>query len=206
MSFGSDEYVEMFEIGGPRAVGIKFGRRGFARVLVTQMERAVKNLYNEGVRKIAVMGVGPMGYAPRILWDGRRRLHGKNCIEEVNEVVSSYNDKLAERLLNLQSMLSGLQIVFCDIYRGMMEIISNSHTYGFSSVKNACCGVGDFGAMVGCQNLEMSCSDPSSHIWWDFYSTTEAVNSLLANWSWSPPESRLQICQPIDLHQLLSTT
>lgn len=42
LSFGTNDYVDLFQSGGPTAVRIKFGRRGIARVLVQQMEHAVK--------------------------------------------------------------------------------------------------------------------------------------------------------------------
>jgi len=49
------------------------------------------------------------------------------------------------------------------------------------------------------------------HVWWDLYSPTEAVDALVANWSWgrSPADSASgsgatmsSICSPISLQQL----
>lgn len=54
----------------------------------------------------------------------------QDCIKEANEVVSHYNSKLAERVVELQKNLPGLQMTFCDTYRGIMEIISSPLTYG----------------------------------------------------------------------------
>lgn len=91
----------------------------------------MKSLYNGGVRKIACMGVGPLGCSPGIMWRGRAKMvEGKDCIEESNEVVSGYNARLSRRLLKLQKELPAVQIVFCDIYQGIREIISNPLTYG----------------------------------------------------------------------------
>lgn len=73
---------------------------------------------------------------------------------------------------------------------------------GFKDVKTACCGFGRYGGMMPCMTLNSACNDSSSHVWWDLYSTTKEVNSLLADWSWLPPDPKLQICKPVTLHEL----
>ncbi|TVU50697.1 hypothetical protein EJB05_02077, partial [Eragrostis curvula] len=67
--------------------------------------------------------------------------------------------------------------------------------------------VGPFKASIGCFSKEMACRTPERHVWWDLYSPTEAVDALVANWSWSPPPQRpgsdsTSICSPISLQQL----
>ncbi|XP_026661185.2 GDSL esterase/lipase At1g71250-like [Phoenix dactylifera] len=206
LSFGKDDYAALFSRGSESdRLAPKYGRRGFARLLISRLIQAIKDLYDADVRRVAVMGVGPLGCAPRIVWEGTYGLDGRDCVEEVNEIVAEYNANLSARLLTLNSELAGAEIVFCDVYGGMMEIIANPLIYGFKNVRDACCGVGRFGGMIGCLAQEMACTEPSSHVWWDLYSTTESVNSLLANWSWSPSsESHVQLCKPIALQELAS--
>lgn len=74
---------------------------------------------------------------------------------------------------------------------------------GFDETRKACCGLGPFGGTVGCLTKEMVCPTPQRHVWWDLYSPTEVVTSLLANWSWSAPShSNTTICRPITLEML----
>ncbi|XP_072976153.1 GDSL esterase/lipase At1g71250-like [Typha angustifolia] len=205
LSFGADDYFRLLARGSESdASAPKYGRRGFARFLVARMIYAIRHLYEADVRRVAVMGVGPLGCSPRVLWEGRRRLDGLDCDEEVNEVIQGYNAKLAARLAKLRSELPDSEFVFCDVYKGVMNIISNPGIYGFENVRKACCGLGQFGGMIGCLAKEMECDVPQKHVWWDFYSTTEAVNALLANWTWWPPspERQLSICEPMFLKQL----
>jgi len=51
-------------------------------------------------------------------------------VEEANELIEAYNGRLAARLDDLRPQLAGADVVFCDVYKGMMEIISNPSTYG----------------------------------------------------------------------------
>lgn len=76
------------------------------------------------------MGVGPLGCAPRIAWEGAYVMDGRDCVEEVNEIVADYNAKLSVRLRRLNSELAGAEIVFCDVHGAIMEIISNPLIYG----------------------------------------------------------------------------
>ncbi|KAL6597439.1 hypothetical protein ACP70R_046879 [Stipagrostis hirtigluma subsp. patula] len=58
---------------------------------------------------------------------------------------------------------------------------------GSEDATEACCGLGPLKATMGCFSKEMACRSPEKHVWWDLYSPTEAIDALVANWSWSPP-------------------
>ncbi|RLN00048.1 GDSL esterase/lipase [Panicum miliaceum] len=76
------------------------------------------------------MGVAPLGCAPRVMWEGTRALDsGRGCVEEANELIQGYNARLAARLDVLRPQLPGATVVFCDVYKGMMEILSNPRRY-----------------------------------------------------------------------------
>jgi len=96
---------------------------------LTVRVRGVQELYEADVRRVAVMGVAPLGCAPRVMWEGTRALDG-GCVEEANELIQGYNARLAARLDDLRPELPGAAVVFCDVYRGMMEILSNPGRYG----------------------------------------------------------------------------
>ncbi|KAG0460561.1 hypothetical protein HPP92_020858 [Vanilla planifolia] len=206
LSFGHDDYAGIFAGGVFAAAGQpKYGRHGIARLLVSEMVRAIKDLYNAGVRRIAVAGVGPLGCSPRLRWEvASHASQAQHCLEEANDVVADYNSRLADAIREVGPALSGVRIVFCDVYKGTMKIISNHKIYGFNNTRDACCGAGLFGGLIGCWAKSMACNDPSAHIWWDMYRTTEAVVARLADWSWSPADEGDHICTPVSLKQLLS--
>ncbi|CAN6380432.1 unnamed protein product [Urochloa humidicola] len=212
VSFGADAYARLLARGPGEAdaAAPKHGRRGLGRLLADRVARGVQELYEAEVRRVAVMGVPPLGCAPRVMWAGVGG--GGRCVEEANELIEGYNARLAARLEGLRPQLPGADVVFCDVYKGMMEIISNPGRYGFEETREACCGLGPFKATVGCLSKEMACGAPERHVWWDLYTPTDAVAALLANWSWhSPPAPArsgsddvmmMSICTPISLQQL----
>lgn len=65
---------------------------------------------------------------------------------------------------------------------------------GIEDVRNACCG-----EVGGCLSTEMACREASTHVWWDSYNPTPAVNSLLAHFAWSSPS----LCRPFSLRHML---
>ncbi|CAO2140698.1 unnamed protein product [Urochloa humidicola] len=207
LSFGVDAYTRLLA-GRPGEADVaapKHGRRGLGRILADRVARGVQELYEAEVRRVAVIGVSPLGCAPRVLWEGMPALVGGGCVKEANDLIEGYNARLAARLEELRPQLPGADVVFCDVYRGMMEIISNPGRYGFEETREACCGLGPFKATVGCLSKEMACAAPERHVWWDLYAPTDAVANLVADWSWeSPPagSGMMGISSPISLQQL----
>ncbi|KAK8450162.1 hypothetical protein SEVIR_7G318851v4 [Setaria viridis] len=129
LSFGTDAYARLLARGPAEAdaAAPKHGRRGLGRLLADRIARAVAELYEAEVRRVAVIGVAPLGCAPRVMWEAGG---GRGCVEEANELIEGYNARLAARLDDLRPQLPGADVVFCDVYKGMMEIISNPRRYG----------------------------------------------------------------------------
>ncbi|KQJ92475.1 GDSL esterase/lipase At1g71250 [Brachypodium distachyon] len=210
VSFGSDAYARLLGRGTEAdAWAPKHGRRGFARLLAGRVGRAVQELYEAGARRVAVLAVGPLGCAPRVMWEGLHLVDnnaGGGCVEEANELVQAYNGRVEAVLDELRPSLPGADLVFCDVYKAVMEMISNPGAYGFEEAREACCGLGPFGGTIGCLTREMACPTPQGHIWWDLYSLTGTANSLLVDWAWAAPPSAASnlsnLCRPVTLQQL----
>ncbi|XP_043687793.1 GDSL esterase/lipase At1g71250-like [Telopea speciosissima] len=206
LSVGKDDYINLFSSNFPEVI-LRFGSTGFAQILVDQIDHVVKDLYNADVRKIICMGIGPLGCSPRILYESHGYRVGSagygHCVDEINEHIVEYNHVLSQRLSELSLELPDAEIVYCDVYRGMMEIITHPGRYGFEEVRLACCGDGRYGGRIGCLSEEMVCHEPSTHVWWDFYDPTKAVNILLVDSMWSN-HSLGDLCSPITVQQLAS--
>ncbi|RVW61022.1 GDSL esterase/lipase [Vitis vinifera] len=189
LSFGKDDYTNLF-LRNSSGIRFKYDGHAFAHVLVNEMVRVMRNLYAANVRKIVCMGILPLGCAPRILWERHNTTDigvgdaTRECVGEVNLRVLEYNTMLEERVLKLNSELSEAQIVFW-----------------FEEVKMACCGLGPYGGMAGCVDLGLACHDASTHVWWDLYNPTPAVNSLLADSAWFA-QPMPNICRPVTVQEL----
>lgn len=141
LSFGHDDYLSLLfspsssssssvmrHIGGS-------GHNSFARVLVDRLVAAIRNLYDANVRRMLVVGVLPLGCAPRMVWrwynsTGGDDGDGKGCVGGINQLVLDYNNLLERRVAELNTELPDAQIIFCDVYQGFMDTISNPSFYG----------------------------------------------------------------------------
>ncbi|CAO2840973.1 unnamed protein product [Amaranthus hypochondriacus] len=207
LSIGKDDYINFFFENASFPSEYNGNTELFPRLLVDEMMNALRGLYNEGVRKVVVMGVYPLGCAPRAVVDwyfltGRNRRRMRVCVSEINEVITQHNQLLNDGIIDLNMELSDAQFVFCDVYQAYIQIMSTPQTYGFEDVRGACCGRGWHGAAEGCQNIENACNQTSTHMWWDFYNPTHAVNSLLADSAWSG-QPLGDICHPFSIQGLV---
>ncbi|KAM6595813.1 hypothetical protein CsatA_006337 [Cannabis sativa] len=210
LSFGKDDYINFYlssnsnsgsSVGAP-----KYSNHEFAHILVSEMINVVRSLHDMKIRKIICQGILPLGCTPRMAFESfdfeasqhRRR----GCWEKVNRMVLEFNIMLEEKIIELNEEMPDAHILFFDVYQGIKEIIAKPERYGFDDVKSACCGLGLYGASIGCLSLEMACNNTRSHVWWDLYNPTKAVNSLLADSAWSGhPFSGLS--RPMNIQDLL---
>ncbi|GAB4824556.1 hypothetical protein Ancab_007430 [Ancistrocladus abbreviatus] len=206
LSFGKDDYIHFLSNTTTYPIRPKDNGHTFARILVDQMVEVMRDLYDANVRKIICMGILPLGCAPRTVFEWRsammREIHRSGCISEVNQLIFEYNKLLKEKIVDLSMELPQLYITYCDIYQSMTEILAKPRSYGFVDARSACCGLGWLGAGVGCLSMSMACSHSSSHVWWDLYNPTKAVNSLLADSAWSG-HPFTDLCYPMTVEDLV---
>jgi phospholipase/lecithinase/hemolysin len=96
----------------------------------------LQDLYYADARRIAVIGLGPLGCAPHVVLHRSSSSSGldeRNCMVEVNDLIKGYNVMLETRLEKLRSELPNSDILFCDVYSGILEIISNPKIYGMAN-------------------------------------------------------------------------
>ncbi|OMO77176.1 Lipase, GDSL [Corchorus olitorius] len=207
LSFGKDDYISLF-LHRFSGVMVNYSSQAFAQILVDQMVRAMRNLYNMNVRKVVCMGLLPLGCTPSLLSEWHIPTTGRfddvvtGCVEVINQLVLEYNTMLEEQIVILNQELLDAQIVFCDVYHGLRKIITYPNFFGFKEAKSACCGLGLYNGVIGCLSSDMACNNVSAHVWWDLYNPTPQVNSLLADSMWSGEDLLSNICRPTTLHHL----
>ncbi|XP_004308540.1 PREDICTED: GDSL esterase/lipase At1g71250-like [Fragaria vesca subsp. vesca] len=213
LSFGKDDFIELLLQNASGTAKQNSTDQEFAHILADQMIHVIRNLYAMNVRRIICMGILPLGCTPRVLlnqYNSTAQPHdddddvARGCVEEINVHVLEYNRELREQISQLHVELPDAQLLFCDIYQGLSEIINNPQQYGFEDVKSACCGLGMYGAEVGCLSKDMACDKEASHVWWDLYNPTKAVNSLLADSAWS--SNPLPICRPMNIQEFFTAS
>ncbi|GAB2214815.1 hypothetical protein Drorol1_Dr00019179 [Drosera rotundifolia] len=208
LSFGKDDYIHFLRHNSSLTSETRHEsgcQNEFCRDLVDEMMKVVRELYDANARKIICLGILPLGCAPRTRFEWSsiklRENKERGCIKEINQLVSEYNVKLREQIYDLKIKLPDLHITFCDVYQGVMDVLAKPNRYGFKDVTTACCGIGWLGARVGCLSRSVACNHSSSHVWWDLYNPTEAVNSLLTDSFWSNHPFR-SLCHPLTVQDL----
>ncbi|XP_043713074.1 GDSL esterase/lipase EXL3-like [Telopea speciosissima] len=144
----------------------------YTDLMLTSASRFIQDLYGLGARRIAVIGIPPIGCVPfqRTLGGGGER----RCVEKYNKAASLFNTKLSFHIGFLNQRLPQSKIVFIDIYKPLLDIIQNPHSYGFEEVNDGCCGTGKLEVSILCNNLvPQTCSDDSKYLFWDSYHPSE---------------------------------
>ncbi|KAL5987856.1 hypothetical protein ACLOJK_035612 [Asimina triloba] len=159
----------------------------------------VKNLYNANVRKVVIMGLAPLGCNPHYLWEYNSK--GGLCVSEINDMVIAFNFAMREMVDELHRELPDAKITFCDVFEGAMDILQNCQHYGFETITDACCGLGQYGGLIMCISPEMACANASKHVWWDQFHPTGAVNAIIADSVWSGLHAN--ICYPMNLQDMV---
>ncbi|XP_022719567.1 GDSL esterase/lipase At1g09390-like [Durio zibethinus] len=155
--------------------------------IITEINNAVKALYNQGGRKFWIHNTGPLGCLPQKLWLVEKKdLDPHGCLLSYNSAAQLFNEALRHLCIQLRSELAGATIVYVDIYAVKYELIANSKKYGFSSPLMACCGSGgppyNYNIRVTCgQPGYQVCNEGSRFVSWDGIHYTEAANTIVAS-------------------------
>ncbi|KAJ4964491.1 hypothetical protein NE237_024430 [Protea cynaroides] len=151
----------------------------YTDLMIRSASKFIQELYHLGARRIFVLDLPPIGCVPsqRTLGGGRER----NCAEKNNQAALLFNSKLSSLINSLNKKLPQSKIIFVDIYKPLLDIIQNPHSYGFEEVKDGCCGTGKLEVSILCNDLvPQSCPDDSKYIFWDSYHPSEGVYRILS--------------------------
>ncbi|KAI4302905.1 hypothetical protein MLD38_038598 [Melastoma candidum] len=173
----------------------------FNQFLASSVEQEIKNLYDLHARRVVVMGLPPIGCAPHYLWQYGSKDGG--CIEEINDAIMGFNFAMRFMIDQLHHELPDANVIYCDVFRGSMDILTNHKQYGFNITSDACCGLGKYNGWIMCLMPDMACADASNHIWWDQFHPTEAVNEILADNVWNSKHTRM--CYPMSLEEMVQS-
>ncbi|KAL5998949.1 hypothetical protein ACLOJK_009898 [Asimina triloba] len=198
LSIGNNDYIHYYLRNASRVQSL-FQPWEFSQLLATNIKQELKNLYNANVRKVVIMGLAPLGCTPHYLWEYNSK--GGLCVSEINDMVIAFNFAMREMVDELHRELPDAKITFCDVFEGAMDILQNCQHYGFETITDACCGLGQYGGLIMCISPEMACANASKHVWWDQFHPTGAVNAIIADSVWSGLHAN--ICYPMNLQDMV---
>ncbi|THG12647.1 hypothetical protein TEA_019213 [Camellia sinensis var. sinensis] len=119
------------------------------------------------------------------------------CVEEINNLVSLFNDQLATVLSKLTSTLPGSAFILGHDYGLTYDAIRNPSTYGLTDTSDPCCTTWLNGTSA-CIPEIAPCANPNEHFFWDGFHPTEAVYSVIASQCFNGDS----VCIPTNLKML----
>ncbi|KAJ4967182.1 hypothetical protein NE237_019031 [Protea cynaroides] len=197
MVFGSNDYINNYLLPSLYPTSSIYNPPDFANLLINHYTRQILALYNVGLRKFLLAGIGPLGCIPNQLAAGQAA--PGSCVSYVNEIVGLFNEGLISLVDQLNSNHPGAIFAYGNTYGAMGDTINNSSGYGFSVIDRGCCGIGRNRGQITCLPLSIPCSYRSEYIFWDAFHPTEALNDILAKRAFTGPPSD---CYPINIQQM----
>ncbi|KAJ4830219.1 hypothetical protein Tsubulata_035754 [Turnera subulata] len=174
VSVGNDDYTGNYLQAGYDNTSKQYSPEAFAQLLVDKLSKKFEKLYSLGARKVVSMEIGPLGCFPAF-----RKADG-TCDENINELVSYFNQKLHVMLQDLTSSLHGSIFVHTYVYRSGQNTIKDPAPRGVGNVTDACCVTRKDGTS-GCVPSQKPCSDRSGYYFFDGLHLTEYGYSTIAS-------------------------
>lgn len=175
---GSDDIANTYFVAHARI--LQYDIPSYTDLMVNSATDFVKELYNLGARRLAVLSAPPIGCVP-----SQRTLAGgltRKCSEKYNNAAKLFNSKLLKHLHSLAHNSPNSRIVYIDVYNPLLDIIENYQNYGYKVMDKGCCGTGDLEVAVLCNPLDATCSNASEYVFWDSYHPTEGVYRKLVKY------------------------
>ncbi|KAL2335370.1 hypothetical protein Fmac_016583 [Flemingia macrophylla] len=194
-STGSNDYINNYLDKEHFNTSKLYQPKTFAEILVENLSLHIERVYNLGARKIIMFEIGPVGCIPSVL---RNLTHKGDCIEEVNQMVTYFNERLPPLVKNLTSRLPGSNIVLGRDHSLGYDVIKNPSKYGLTEARHPCCTTWA-NETSGCIPLSKPCPHPTKHVFWDAFHLTETVYSIIA----SGCLKNGSICTPVSIPELV---
>ncbi|KAH8502192.1 hypothetical protein Peur_066256 [Populus x canadensis] len=177
--------------------GTQLEQDEFVSNMVGNLTDFVKELYNLGARKFAILNVGPRGCQPAARQS--KELRGDECDEVSLEMIKKHNRAASKAIKELESKLSGFKYSIADFYTILLDMIKHPKDYGFKESRYSCCGHGMYNAAhCGIEPYTL-CKNPSEYLFFDGWHPTEPGYRILADRFWN---GKPNIAAPYNFRQL----
>ncbi|XP_042068349.1 GDSL esterase/lipase At5g45960-like [Salvia splendens] len=175
ISAGTNDF--MVNYYGPTKIRSKtYNISGYQEFLLQQGQQLIQGLLGLGARKIAFVGLPPIGCVPAVITlNSDNALTHRGCIQRLSAVARRYNTLLQIKLAAIQKQIPAATIVYVDIFNPIDRMVRNPQQFGFENVNMGCCGSGMIEFSVLCNKLSPVCLDNSKYLFWDSVHPTQAA-------------------------------
>ncbi|GAB2301201.1 hypothetical protein Dimus_035235 [Dionaea muscipula] len=156
----------------------------YQRHLLNLCNHFIQGLMQQGAKRIAVIGVPPIGCLPVVITANSNTQGDRSCIASLSSIARGYNQMLQAELKALQQQSAFMNhhaiVAYVDIYNLVDDYVNDPGKYGFEVVDRGCCGSGLLEESVACNLLSGICSDRTKYLFWDAIHPTQTTYSLVA--------------------------
>ncbi|KAK4347207.1 hypothetical protein RND71_033546 [Anisodus tanguticus] len=173
ISMGTNDFLQNYFVELVRSK--QYTVEQYQNFLIHSLFTHVKIIHGQGARRLAVVGVPPLGCEPLI-----RTIRGDDtkCDDDLNKVSFSFNLKIKRELQALKRLF-GIKAAFIDIYSSILEAVQNPHKFGFTETSKGCCGTGTTEYGETCKGLK-TCGDRTKFVFWDAVHPSEKMHKIMA--------------------------
>ncbi|KAG6541926.1 hypothetical protein Mapa_016651 [Marchantia paleacea] len=143
-----------------------------------KIDLGVRELYSMGVRNFMVSSLSPLACTPARTFPSNYSACEKNAT--VDEVVSTHNYLLGNRLKNISTNLNDSSIVYLQQTAAMEHILTNPSMFNLTEGLRPCCD-GFCGETSAGVPLFSVCENPDQHMFWDNIHPTQAAWKAIVN-------------------------
>jgi phospholipase/lecithinase/hemolysin len=140
------------------------GINALTTTMAGNISAAMTNLYNAGARHILVPNLPALGDKPSFVNTPNQAF--------ANDIVSSYNPKLAQAISDFRTAHPDATITAWDVYTQFQDMLANPGSYGFTNTEQA--AFNNSGLYPGVVS-----ATPNTHVFWDGTHPTEAGHQIL---------------------------
>ncbi|XP_078439567.1 GDSL esterase/lipase At5g45960-like [Wolffia australiana] len=178
VSAGSNDFI--LNYFGMSSRKKEFSVEEYARFIRQKELEILKELEGLGARRIAVVGLPPMGCLPFVITlNSQRKFTSRGCISYMNTVARDYNAALQQDLA-VHHTLSDASVIYVDLYEATTELVKRPWDFGYEVTEKGCCGSGLLEFALMCNPSTLACPDASKYLFWDAVHPTEKTNALIA--------------------------
>ncbi|KAF5207922.1 GDSL esterase/lipase [Thalictrum thalictroides] len=127
ISVGTNDFIENYYIN-PAGRRAQFTIEEYSNFLVDISESFIREIYNLGARKISLSGLPPIGCLPLLRSLNIKRVGA--CRADCNKLARDFDGKSIALAAKLNKELTGINILFLNVYNPALQVINNPKAYG----------------------------------------------------------------------------
>ncbi|KAJ3695122.1 hypothetical protein LUZ60_000499 [Juncus effusus] len=197
IGMGSNDYLNNYFMPAFYNTGQRYTPEQYADDLIQRYTNFVRTLYNNGVRKLVVIGVGQVGCSPNEL--AQRSNDGVTCVSNINNAIQIFNNKLIQVVDQFNNMPDG-HATYINAYNIFEDILRDPQAVGLTVTTRGCCGVGRNNGQYTCLPYQIPCQNRAQYLFWDAFHPSEAANIIIGRRSYQAQSPRDSY--PMDIRTL----